>query len=80
MKNKKFNDQYVENFCNNVTMLRKKNNLTQKEMAKICKIGVKSLSLIEHGTLPQRISADVLFSIQRHFQIPVHKLFDTGLI
>jgi transcriptional regulator with XRE-family HTH domain len=39
-------------FCENVRYLRKKNGLSKKEMAKKLGIGVKSLELIETGSLP----------------------------
>lgn len=65
----------VEIFCNNVKLLRKNNSLTQKEMAKICNVGVKSISNIEKGILPKRLSASVLFSLHSHFNISLSALF-----
>jgi len=56
-------------FCENVRFLRKKYHLTQKEMAKDLKIGIKSLRALERGEIPKRLSCDILFSIHERFGI-----------
>ena len=65
----------IEIFCKNVKLLRENNHLTKKEMAKICNIGTKSLSMLEKGILPERLSASILFSLHEHFNIPLKDLF-----
>ncbi len=65
----------IEIFCKNVKLLRENNHLTKKEMAKICNIGTKSLSMLEKGILPERLSASILFSLNEHFNIPLKDLF-----
>ena len=56
-------------FCKNVKKIRKKNKLTQKEMAKILGIGIVSLSAIERGRIPPRLKADIVIKIYRNFGI-----------
>lgn len=63
------NDEQIKNFCANVKNLRKKYGLSKKEMAKILHIGVKSLTVIESGTLPVRLSANIVIQIYRSFGI-----------
>ncbi|MBQ3023661.1 MAG: helix-turn-helix transcriptional regulator [Clostridia bacterium] len=63
-------------FCKNVKILRLKNNLTQMEMAHICGIGVKSLSSIEKGIIPPRLSVSILVSISNYFRISPYDMFD----
>ncbi len=59
----------------NVTFIRKSNNLSKKEMAKLLGIGVKSLSKLEKGELPPRMGANIFFNIQKHFGISPKFLF-----
>lgn len=63
------------NFCENVKFLRLKHNLTQKEMAHICGIGIKSLALIEKGIIPERLNVSILFSIMDYFGIHPRDMF-----
>lgn len=56
-------------FCKNLKAVRKKNKLTQKEMAKILGIGVASLSSIERGKVPPRLKADIVIKIRQNFGI-----------
>ena len=65
----------IQIFCKNMTKLRKKYNLTQKEMAKICGIGVKSISLIEKGILPPRLSAEIIFTVANYFNVSPKDMF-----
>ncbi len=68
-------DIYITNFCSNVKMLRKANGLTTQEMAKILGIGTKSLSMIEQGALPKRLSVDITFEIYKNFGVNPKDLF-----
>lgn len=56
-------------FCKNLKKVRKKNKLTQKEMAKILGIGVVSLSAIERGKVPPRLKVDIVIKIHQNFGI-----------
>lgn len=53
----------------NIAYLRKQNNLTQTEMAKLLCIGIGSLRRIEHGELPPRIRISFLYSVYDSFGI-----------
>lgn len=63
------NDNLMEFLSHNVLYLRKTHNITKKEMAKILGIGIKTLSKIEQGILPPRLSVEVLFRIRDYFGI-----------
>lgn len=69
------NTNDLQNFCKNVKLLRETHGLSQKEMAKICGIGVQSLSTLESGICPPRISCSILFRLSKHFHIPISTLF-----
>ena len=56
-------------FCENVRLLRKREGLTQKEMAERLKVSVRSISMIENGIVPKRLSCDILFKIHFEFGI-----------
>ena len=66
-------------FCENIKALRKINNLSKKEMAKLIGIGTKSLTLIENGRLPPRLGCDVLFEIQKKFGIVPKTMFSENM-
>lgn len=70
---KKMNE--IQVFCENIKGLRKKNNLSKREMAKICGITVQSLSMLEQGILPHRTSTGVIFKICCYFGLKPHELF-----
>lgn len=64
----------LENLCHNIYRLRKANNLTQREMAKILKIGVESLRKLEAGIIPPRMTVDVLYQVYAAFGISPDQL------
>ena len=66
-------------FCENIKALRKINNLSKKEMAKLIGIGTKRLTLIENGRLPPRLGCDVLFEIQKNFGIVPKTMFSENM-
>jgi len=53
----------------NTVFLRKKHRITQKQLADILDISVKSLSSIEHGILPPRLEPIILHKISFFFDI-----------
>ena len=63
----------------NIRILRKKHSLTKQEMARILKIGTGSLRKLENGELPQKLSVEVLFEIQRYFGISPYNMFSQVL-
>ena len=62
-------------FCENIKRIRIARRLSKKEMAKALMISVKSLTLIEKGILPKRLTTEVFVCIQKEFSIPPCKLF-----
>ncbi len=62
-------------FCENVKYLRAVNELSKSEMAQILGISVKSLTSIEEGVVPPRLSCDVVFKIQDRFGIAPTNMF-----
>lgn len=61
--------------CDNFKLLRKTNGLSQKEMAKLCGIGIGSLRKMEKGEFPPRLTMEPIFKASRYFKIPPAKLF-----
>ena len=59
----------METFINNIIRIRKKYGLSKKEMAKIMHIGVGSLSMLEKGEMPKRMSVDAVFYLSAYFGI-----------
>ena len=62
-------------FCQNIRTLREEHGYSLQTMAKILHISVKTLSLLESGTLPKHTSANIIFLLSRHFNIPPKELF-----
>ena len=65
--------------CKNIKFLREKNNLTKAAMARVLQISVKSLSKIEQGNFPPRISCEILFRLHFAFGIAPTDLLRTPL-
>ena len=63
----KENQEQLLNFCDNVRLLRRRAGLTQKEMAKRLGVGAVSISMLEKGTVPKRLSCEVLFRLALEF-------------
>ena len=64
-------------FGNNLKRIRKDNGLSMKAMSKKLGIGVKSLSLIEKGIFPPRLSTDILLKIHSEFGFLPSEMFST---
>ena len=62
-------------FCHNMLKLRKHLGMTQKDFAKALHIGVRSLSLIEKGRIPDRLGATILIRIYHCFGIMPSEMF-----
>lgn len=74
MVSKDVNNEVIKYLSYNVLYLRKKHNITKKDMARILGVGIKTLNKIEHEILPPRLSVDILFKIQKRFGISVSSL------
>lgn len=56
-------------FSENIKTIRKDNNLSKVKMSEILGISTRTLTLIENGILPPKLSCDVLFRIYKNFGI-----------
>ncbi|MBQ8287153.1 MAG: helix-turn-helix transcriptional regulator [Clostridia bacterium] len=65
----------IEIFCNNVRLLRRTFHLSEKEMAKKMGISVGSLTKLESGVLPSRLTHEVLIYIYHNFTITPQRMF-----
>lgn len=61
--------------CKNIRYLRKKNGLTQREMAGQLNISLYSLRMIERGIIPKNLSCEILYYLQLHFFLDIADLF-----
>lgn len=62
-------------FSQKIKLIRAEHRLTQREMAQKLGISVNTLSKIEKGILPPRLSCSVIFRIQQQFGISPKDLF-----
>jgi len=74
MIRKNINDD-INNFINNIAYLRKKSGLSKKEMATVLNISIYALNKIERGELPEKLSVEIVFNLQKHFKISPEKQF-----
>ena len=77
MKTIKKTEPYI--FCCNVLALRKRNNLSKKDMAKLLGIGIGSLNKLEKGIIPERMSCTVLVRISKVFHVPISYILGKAL-
>lgn len=63
-------------FSQNMKKIRKNAQLTQREMAQKLGISIASLSKIEKGILPPRLSCTILFRIHKEFGVHPKDLFE----
>lgn len=63
-------------FSQNMKKIRKTAQLTQREMAQKLGISIASLSKIEKGILPPRLSCSILIRIHKEFGIHPKDLFE----
>ena len=68
-------EQEMRWFMENVRALRKRHGLSKEKMARLLHIGVGSLSKIESGQMPPRMTVEVVFNIQDHFRLSPESLF-----
>ena len=60
-------EEMLNNFMYNVAFLRKMYGLSKREMAKRLQIGVGSLTKLENGIMPPKLSPLVLLQIEQSF-------------
>ena len=68
----------INKISKNIKKLRKEHGLSQKEMAQKLGIGSKSISMLEKGILPPRLSATVLIRIYQTYGIKPSDMFADG--
>jgi len=66
-------------FANNIAYLRKANGLSKRTMASLLGIGIESLTKIEKGICPERLSAGIIFEVYRIFGISPSDQFSKKL-
>lgn len=62
-------------FCLNVKKLRSAYGFSKKEMANILHIGVASLTKMENGILPPRMSCEAVLYICDSFHVTANQIF-----
>lgn len=62
-------------FCGNIRDLRRRQGLSQEEMAKLLEIDVSTLQSLEEGTIPAQLSGDIVFRISEVFHLKPESLF-----
>lgn len=62
-------------FCQNIKKLREAEKLSKKDMSKRLGIGVKSLTMLENGIIPKRLTCKIVFKIQDEFNIHPKNMF-----
>lgn len=65
-------------FCANVKRLRVRDNLTLREMADRLHISLKTLTRLERGEIPPRLSVAVVCRISREFGVHPKELFTSA--
>ena len=70
-----YTDDYKYYFSRNICYLRETHHLSKRAMAKLLGISIKSLSLLEAGTIPPRMTINVLRRIFAVFHVTPHTMF-----
>lgn len=74
-----YNDRQLENFAHNVTWLRQYYGISKKRMAQLLKISINSLTRLESGEVPPKMSALILLHVYKHFGIRPSDQFGSRL-
>ena len=69
----------IKVFCKNIKELRWRNDLSKKQMAKVLGIGTKTLTKIENGILPPRLSCDILIKVYEVFHVLPNMMFKINM-
>ena len=69
-------DEEIKDFVQNIIWIRKYHRLSKKQMASLSGISVYSLNKLEKGVLPKRLGVNVLFNIEKNFNIFPRQLFN----
>ena len=74
-EHKSFGDEELKNFMRNVTELRRHNGYSKKRMAELLGISIGTLSKMECGQFPPRLSVTVMYNVWKHFGVHVKDQF-----
>jgi len=66
-------------FTENIKMLREIHGLSKARMAQRLGIGTASLTQLERGTLPRKLSVQILFRIREVFGVQPKEMFSPSL-
>ena len=66
-------------FCHKLRFYKIKYNLTQKEMARMCKISVVSMRKLLHNELPPKLSVECVFNLAKALNIEAKDLFTVDI-
>ena len=72
-------DSEIFAFCHKLRFYKIKYDLTQKEMARMCKIGVASMSKLLRNEIPPRLSVECVFNLAKALDIEVKDLFTVDI-
>lgn len=67
------------NFCCNIRYLRRKNALTQRQMAQKLKVSVGYIRMLERGQIPQRMGIFTIWDAHVAFGIPIKDILESLL-
>ncbi len=70
-----YTEKELARFCRNIMNLRKIHGLSKAKMAVILGISCKTLEILESGTIPKRLSCEVIVNAANYFNISPHQLF-----
>lgn len=69
-------NQNITAFCNNVKRIRLELGLSKEEMAERLNISVRSLSIIESGSIPKRLSVQIIYTICDEFEVTTSEVLN----
>ncbi len=67
--------KYTAALCYNIKQLRLTNQLSKRKMARLLGISTRSLTMIERGEIPPRLTCKILFQVCGTFYITPDRLF-----
>ncbi len=72
-------EENLRNFCDNVRFLREREGLTKLEMARKLQVSIRTVTMLERGIVPRRLSSTTVFNIYYEFGISPDDIFKKRL-
>lgn len=69
------NQEYIQNLCSNIRILRQRERLTLSDMAARLGIPEKDVALLEKGSLPEGLEVEALIRLEKEFNISLKEIF-----